>query len=115
MPLKLRKELAEDPYYKVCARASKECQGRITWEHAIIIGKQLQEKWAIIPLCWHHHLGKGFNKEINKWIALNRATEEDFQKHPKTASFLRQQLKYLNKKYGVYRQYNQEADSGSLF
>ncbi len=81
---KLRRQIAEDPYMKVCARSDYDCKGRITWEHAFIYaGRQINEAWAIIPLCEYHHLGKGLNKKINQEIALNRATEQDLNKYPK--------------------------------
>lgn len=84
IPLKLRNQIADDPYMKTCARSNEECQGRITWEHAFIYsGKQINEAWSIIPLCEFHHLGKGLNKRINEQIALSRATDEDLAKYPK--------------------------------
>lgn len=101
--------MAQDPEYKRCLRASvlgdHECQadpatGRlIEWEHAIIYaGKQLQEKWAIIPICWHTHRGPGLNKRINEMLALNRATDEDLKKISKSTDYIHLR-KYLNKKY----------------
>jgi hypothetical protein len=85
IPPKLKAELAADPYYKICARWKEGgCEGRITWEHAFTYaGKQINERWAIIPLCWHHHLGPGLNKAKNQQIALARATPEDLAKYPK--------------------------------
>lgn len=78
--------MASDPYYKRCARECDECDGRITWEHAIVYaGKQLNEKWAIIPLCEFHHAvnrhqdGKGLDKTENVRIALNRASEDELR------------------------------------
>jgi hypothetical protein len=80
---KLRDEMAVDPYYQVCARKSGECQGRITWEHAFLYAnRQINEKWAIIPLCVYHHLGAGLVKNENQRIALERATLEDLTKYP---------------------------------
>ncbi|MGH7782249.1 MAG: hypothetical protein ACREO5_00165 [Candidatus Binatia bacterium] len=88
IPPKLRKQLSEDPYYKACARAGTDCDGRITCEHSILYaGKQVQERWAIIPLCAFHHSvdefqdGPGLNKRINRQIAMSRATEEDKKKY----------------------------------
>jgi hypothetical protein len=53
------------------------------WEHAFIYaGKQINEKWAIIPLCVYHHLGEGLVKNENQRIALERATPEDLAKYP---------------------------------
>lgn len=81
IPAQLRDEMANDEYYKVCSRKNSECAGRITWEHAIIFaGRQVNEKWAIIPLCAYHHAvdeyqdGGDLNKELNIAIALSRAT-----------------------------------------
>lgn len=100
IPQKLRKQIDEDIYFKICARKGDgSCDGRITMEHAwIYSGRQINELWAIIPLCWHHHLGAGLHKEKNQWISINRATLQDLLKYPKKAWL---QLKnYLNKKYG---------------
>lgn len=84
LPTKLREELAADPYYRFCARADENCAGRITWEHAFeYAGRQIQERWAIIPLCWFHHLGAGLNKTINRQIAVVRATPEDRKRYPR--------------------------------
>lgn len=75
------------------------CQGPSTMEHAWIYrGKQINEKWAIIRLCWWAHLGAGLNKRINEWISLKHATIDDLKKYP-NKNWL--QLKnYLFKKYG---------------
>src|SRR5690349_12289112 len=90
IPPRLRKQLNEDPYYRTCARASATCKGRITFEHALTYaGRQVQEVWAIIPLCAFHHSvdefqdGPGLNKRINREIAMSRATEADRQKYPR--------------------------------
>lgn len=83
IPVKLRKSMNADPYYKTCARLDAECSGRITFEHAFIYaGRQIQEKFAIIPLCWHHHLGEGLVKIENQRIAASRAIKEDRAKYP---------------------------------
>ena len=83
IPPRLRADMAADPYYQICCRRDGECSGRITWEHAFTFaGRQVQEKWAIIPLCWWHHLGRGLNKAINRIIAIGRATPEELAKYP---------------------------------
>src|SRR4051812_31540430 len=87
IPPKLKREILADPYYKHCARAfERDCEGRITFEHAIIFGgKQLNERFAILPLCeYHHAVGQhqedgDLKKEINVWMVLNRASEEELQ------------------------------------
>jgi hypothetical protein len=84
IPEKLKKEMSEDAFMKRCARESIDCNGRITWEHAFTYaGRQINEKWAIIPLCVYHHLGKGLNKEKNRIIAIQRASPMDLAKYPK--------------------------------
>lgn len=114
IPLSLREEMAADPYYKVCARKSKACNGRITWEHAwIYAGKQIQEKWAIIPLCWYHHLGDGLHKEKNQAISLFRATPEDLAKYPKKD--WEQSLKYFKEKYGKKQRTDQQNKAIHLY
>lgn len=111
MPPKLREEMAKDPFYEVCSRKmllkDHECSGRITWEHVIIYaGKQLQKAWAIIPLCElahsvnSHQDGGILDKDINRWIALNRATPEEIADVSKATSYNRM-LDFYNKQYGV--------------
>lgn len=96
--------MSDDPYYKKCVRNSEgTCKGRITWEHAFIYaGKQINEKWAIIPLCeFHHDLGiyqgnGDLDKDLNQLIALDRATSEDLAKYPRKD--WRQIYEYLENK-----------------
>lgn len=91
IPNKHRKIINSDPKYKVCARLSQECDGRITIEHAFKYqNKQINELWNYVPLCeYHHGLGKyhnnggGLDKRENERIALSQATEEDLAKYPK--------------------------------
>jgi len=85
IPKKLREEMESDPYYHKCLRHKEnECNGRITFEHCWIYGgRQIQEKWAIIPLCIYHHLGQGLNKKLNHWFSINRMTEDDMLKYPR--------------------------------
>jgi hypothetical protein len=98
IPPKIRKQIDEEPYYKKCARLSSECSGRITIEHSFIYsGRQVNELWALLPLCWHHHLGSGLDKRINEYLSLQRATEEDLAKYPKRD--WKQLKKYLSFKY----------------
>lgn len=93
IPPALRKRIASDPSYAQCARWNDGgCRGRITIEHALIYaGRQVNELWALIPLCWRHHLGAGLDKRENQRIALEKATDDDLKKYP---SF-RQLKKYL--------------------
>lgn len=102
----LKNKIASDKYYQKCSRlCDGNCQGKITWEHAIIFaGRQLNEKWAIIPLCEYHHAvnqyqdGGDLNKEINVCIALNRATDRELLATSKAVNY--KELKNrLNEKF----------------
>jgi hypothetical protein len=97
IPIKIRKELANDPFMQKCIY--ENCQGSPEWEHAFIYaGRQINESWAIVPVCSYHHRGAGLDKEYNQFHSILRATEEDFRKYPR---FDWQRLKkYLIKKYG---------------
>lgn len=98
IPAKLRAEIDSDPYYKVCARADEgDCAGRITIEHALTFsGRQLNEKWALLPICSYHHgvneyqdCGK-MNKEKHVWLALNRATDEELRSISKAVDYIKE-------------------------
>lgn len=94
IPKNMREEMANDPFYSTCARNAlledHTCQGRITWEHAMYYaGRKIQAKWAVVPLCEFAHSVNHFqeggilNKQINRWIALNRATDKELNEFPK--------------------------------
>jgi hypothetical protein len=99
IPQKLKEEMSADPYYKQCLRRKEgTCSGRITWEHCwIYAGKQINEKWAIIPLCWYHHLGDGLDKLLNEWFSISRMVKSDEEKYPRKN--WKQLRSYLNGKY----------------
>lgn len=109
IPATLRNEMESDPYYKRCCMEFRgECEGRITWEHALIFaGKQINEKWAIIPLCeFHHAVGQfqdagDLKKEMNVWVALNRAIESELLAYSKAIDYVKLKRR-LNEKYGPY-------------
>lgn len=101
----------KDPYYKVCALKGLHghiCGGRITKEHAIIYaGRRLNEYWAIVPICARGHEVDDFqdahtmNKDLNRWIALNRASNVELRAISKVIDYLRERTR-LNVKYGTY-------------
>ncbi len=122
IPLPLRAELAGDPFYKLCARKEAlhdhECQpdpltGKlIEWEHALIFAsKQVQERYAIVPLCWYVHRGPGAIKEINEWIALNRASMYEILEISRVVDQSRKR-DFLNRRYGGYPGENLFTTSG---
>lgn len=111
IPQKMREEMAADPAMKVCMRKvllnDHECEGDpltgklLDWEHALIYaGSKINEKWAIISICWLVHRGGKLNKEINRWIALNRATDDELKAKSKAVPYINERER-LNKLYGV--------------
>lgn len=108
IPPKLRAQMSESNFYSVCAlrgHTHKVCAGRITWEHALTYaGRQVQEAFAIVPICAEYHLGKGLDKRRNIWVALNRASLQDFKKYEKAD--WKRQLLFLNRKYGKWKNLN---------
>lgn len=105
IPKKLLKDILADPYYKKCVRHKEmKCSGRITLEHALIYaGKQINEKWAILPVCEKHHAVNRFqdagdlDKRYHEYVAVNRMTSEDEKKYPRVD--WKQKRENLNKIY----------------
>jgi hypothetical protein len=124
IPEKTREEISKDEDYKVCmlyGHHGHECDGRLTKEHAVIIGgKSSQIKSLIISLCAKGHDVDQFqdshnmNKELNQWVAYSRTSDDvikqmcgDLPSTPETFSKARSHLqrkKYLVEKYGVWNQ-----------
>jgi len=91
IPKRMRIEMAQDPFYHVCCLAGvytgsmDYCSGRVTWHHCFThAGKQINEKWAIVPACEYHHdhKRKDFLDQLKK-VALSRTIPGDLEKYPK--------------------------------
>lgn len=111
IPVKMRNEMESDPMMHICMRYEllhdHDCEGDplsgrlLEWEHAMTFaGSKINEKWAIISICWLVHRGGKLNKEVNRWIALNRATTEELKAVSKAVPYLNMR-EHLNKIYGV--------------
>lgn len=109
---KVRKQIDADPEYRFCMlRAYKDhiCGGRITMEHALIhAGSQIDAKFAIISACArgqevdHYQDAHTMDKDMNHWVALNRASDEELKAISKAVDYfyIRERL---NEIYGKYR------------
>lgn len=96
IPLKLREQIASDPFMKKCCLCK---ESKAEWHHAIIYArKQLNEKWAIVPACEKCH--KTRIEELLR-VALNRATLQELIRISKAEDYIRKK-KYLNEKYGIH-------------
>lgn len=106
IPSKIREYLAKDKFMTKCIHRYLEesdcCEGRIEWEHAFLYaGKQINEKWSIVPCCTYHHRGNGLVKDYNRYIALLRSLNVFKELTNKYYKYnWRQELNYLENKYG---------------
>lgn len=100
IPPKLRDEMAADPFYKRCC-ITGSMRGKIEWHHALIFkGRQVNEKWAILPVSKEVHASVS-NPKIKQyldWIMLNRATDEQLKKYSKAVDLIAERDR-LNKIY----------------
>ena len=118
IPAAVKAAILDDVFYEQCCLRHTDhgsCGGRITWEHAIIYaGRQLNEKWAIIPLCEKHHGVNSYQdvtavkKELSVWVAVNMATDDELLAVSKAVNYVRERER-LNNKYGVYIPYRSSA------
>lgn len=101
IPKKLKEEMAADPYYKVCCVTGLRAPTvKIEWHHNFIFaGKQVQEKWCILPVSEAIHIlaRQSDTREKLDLIMLNRADPEVFVRFSRAN--LTQRHKYLKQKY----------------
>lgn len=104
IPPRLREEIAADPFYQRCcvtgafARNTKvEWHHNMTWQ-----GRQLQERWCILPLAEKVHRDIHKHKERCDWIMLNRADDETLKKYSRAVDLVAKRDR-LNERYGPWR------------
>ncbi len=102
IPPQLREEMAADPFYKKCCISGSTSE-KIEWHHNLIFaGKQVNEKFCILPLAKSIHDKIELYKEKCDWIMLNRASDEELLRYSKAVNYkaLRDRLNTI---YGKYR------------
>lgn len=104
IPPALREEMSNDPFYKKCCLSYHgNCNGRIEWHHSLIYGgKQVQAKFAILPVCHYHHDRMSKYNENCVHIALQRATDDEIRSITKAINYFKERDKLLN----IYGRYN---------
>lgn len=101
IPDKLKAEMAGDRFYKRCAVTGRSDE-KIEWHHNLIFaGRQVNEKFCIIPLAKTVHDSIEKYREIVDWIMLNRASPEELKRYSRAVNLISKKA-YLNKKYGVW-------------
>lgn len=90
-----------DPFYKQCCITGSK-SGKIDWHHNLIFaGRQVNEKFCILPLLKSIHDNIVVHKEECDWIMWNRATDEEIKRYSKAIDYFKERDR-LNKKYGKY-------------
>lgn len=91
--------MANDPFYKKCCISGSTSE-KIEWHHNLIYaGKQVQEKWCILPLAKSIHDKIEIYKDQVDWLMLNRATDNELARYSKVID-LKAKRERLNKIYG---------------
>jgi len=91
IPKKLLNDILCDPFYKRCC-ITGEASGKIDFHHNLIFaGKQVQEKFAILPVhnsIHQYHMGitSDIKEELNK-IMASRMTEEELNLYSKVIDY----------------------------
>lgn len=81
---KLRLDFTADPNYAFCALRDGQCSSKVEWHHVFTYaGRQINERWAIVPACQYHHRNVSKYGDCFKLVALLRATDEELAKYPK--------------------------------
>lgn len=114
IPQKLRREMNDDLFYGRCCLtgggkvknlASQWDPKRIEWHHNLIYaGKQVQEKWCILPVIKELH-DRANDPEVRKimdWVMLNRATETELARYSKVDNLVEKRDK-LNEEMGIWK------------
>lgn len=113
--MSVRREIAADPEYTGCmlrAYPGHTCGGRITIEHPFIYaGRQVDFKNALISVCAKgqevdlYQDAHTMDKNLNRWAALNRMSEEEIESISKSFNWAREKER-LNEIYGEYESYH---------
>ena len=105
IPKKLRDILASDPFMKRCLYDNKNCNGSVQWHHNFIhAGRQINETWAIVPLCAHHHNRIKTDKSVVNTVCMLRSDgrfadypsdylRNQYQKTQKNKSFIPERIR----------------------
>jgi len=93
IPKKLLNEILEDKFYKKCCLTGKS-YGKIDWHHNMTWqGKNVQEKFAILPVHnsihqYHNGLTSEVKEKLNR-IMVSRMTEEQLDYYSKAVNYKR--------------------------
>ena len=103
IPPKLKDNMSSDPYYKKCCVTGSTSE-KIDFHHNLIFGgRQVNEKFCILPLAKSIHDNIVKYKEICDWIMWSRANEDEIRRYSKANNYIRTR-DILIGKYGKYNE-----------
>lgn len=118
IPPKMRQEMADDSYYQVCAwHRKKHPNKRLQWHHNLIhAGRQVNRKWAILPLCQEIHeiVSRREVREYLDWVMLSRAPENELEEFGLTEKRNRLRKIYENQKNRPILHDNQNGNLATI-
>lgn len=103
IPKKLREKLTHDKFMRRCilAESRDPCRGKVEWHHVwTYAGKQIQEVFAIMPLCAEHHKHEYLFRDYIRAVSLSRVTKGELEKYPKI------NWRLEKKRLGIYKERN---------
>ena len=101
IPLDTLRDMMKNPFYRKCCICGYY---KVQFHHHLIYGgQQINELFAILPLCkkCHDEANKRYMSEKLDWVMLNRASEDELMRYSKVVN-LQRRLVYLNSKFGSF-------------
>ena len=102
IPKDLLKDMLSDPFYERCCLSGKT---PVQLHHHILFGgRQLNEKFAIVPLhkSMHDRVDKEmYTKDLVTWVVLNRATDQELESISKVKDYVSLR-NHLNEIFGEF-------------
>lgn len=85
-----KERIGGDPFMELCCICEPETQkSRTEWHHAFLFkGSQVNNDWAVVPLCYKHHHEDPAALEAAELIALNRATTSELLAISKSTNYI---------------------------
>lgn len=96
IPPEMKLSMAQNPFYRKCC-VPKCNSHHVEWHHQLAFGgQQVNEEFAILPLCKHHHslADTRYMEDLLDYIMLSRATKDEIERYSKVRN-LRKRKKSL--------------------
>lgn len=90
IPQHLKDQIYLNKFFTKCCIADKDCQGRVSIHHNLIFaGKQVNEFWALLPLCGYHHYNEGRKNIKSKLnVIMRKRSNGELEKYEKIKKYV---------------------------